>query len=300
MAVYSLIVNPETYKKMQEYYFKNEQQVNNNPHILKIYQINDLKIIIYKTYKVVFQGKTDSEAFQHYQYWNNIINNVEKQFNIIGSDEVGVGDFFGPLVVTACYLKPKNWELLEKLNIRDSKTLSDQQIKTIAPELIANIDYCTLIINNEHYNSYFKKYKNSHVIKAIGHNQVINKLAHKTNCHQAIIDQFASSDKYYEYLKIAGEKNFLHLTFNTQAESKFIVVACAAIISRFYFLEKILELEAKYGIKIVLGAGKKVDIALNKIFNGQHFIPMNKIAKLHFKNYQKLINKEGNNKKNER
>ena len=39
----------------------------------------------------------------------------------IGSDEVGTGDYFGPIVVTSCYVNINDVDKLDKLGIRDSK-----------------------------------------------------------------------------------------------------------------------------------------------------------------------------------
>jgi ribonuclease HIII len=61
----------------------------------------------------------------------------KKDFNpqIIGSDEVGVGDYFGPLVVCAVKIQEKNLDKVIALNIRDSKVLSDAQIVNLARQV---------------------------------------------------------------------------------------------------------------------------------------------------------------------
>ena len=42
----------------------------------------------------------------------------------IGVDESGKGDFFGPLVVAACYVGPEHYAELE--GVQDSKKLTDE------------------------------------------------------------------------------------------------------------------------------------------------------------------------------
>ena len=39
----------------------------------------------------------------------------------IGSDEVGTGDYFGPIVVTASYVTKEDIPYLEELGVKDSK-----------------------------------------------------------------------------------------------------------------------------------------------------------------------------------
>lgn len=41
----------------------------------------------------------------------------------IGSDEVGTGDYFGPIVVTASFVDKKMMSKLYELGVRDSKKL---------------------------------------------------------------------------------------------------------------------------------------------------------------------------------
>ena len=42
----------------------------------------------------------------------------------VGSDEVGTGDYFGPIVVTATYVKKEDIPFLESLGIKDSKKVT--------------------------------------------------------------------------------------------------------------------------------------------------------------------------------
>ena len=57
----------------------------------------------------------------------------------IGSDEVGVGDFFGPLIVVATYIENKDINYLSNLKIQDSKEMKDSYIKEIGIKLVKRI-----------------------------------------------------------------------------------------------------------------------------------------------------------------
>lgn len=52
--------------------------------------------------------------------------------SILGSDEVGTGDYFGPMTVVAVYVDAKQIPLLKELGVKDSKNLNDAQIAEIA------------------------------------------------------------------------------------------------------------------------------------------------------------------------
>ena len=61
------------------------------------------------------------------------------KYNTIGSDEVGTGDYFGPIVVTATYVSRDNIAFLDELKVTDSKKITDETIKKIAPKIMEKI-----------------------------------------------------------------------------------------------------------------------------------------------------------------
>ena len=78
---------------------------------------------------------------------------ISSQLSIIGSDEVGTGDFFGPITVCAAYVRKDQLHLLKELGVQDSKNLNDDQISTIAKQIIPFLPYSLLILDNEKYNN---------------------------------------------------------------------------------------------------------------------------------------------------
>jgi ribonuclease HIII len=97
-----------------------------------------LKLLVYfgkKGIKKMLQGNSSSELYKNV---NTIINeNTELEFgenkidepdDYIGTDESGKGDIFGPLVTAAVYLNKTTSAVLNEYGIRDSKTVSDNQI----------------------------------------------------------------------------------------------------------------------------------------------------------------------------
>ncbi|WP_342277915.1 ribonuclease HIII [Spiroplasma endosymbiont of Nephrotoma flavescens] len=288
MATYSLQLSEENKNQVITYYDAYKVPVN-NPNIIAKYKYHNITILLYRSLKIVFQGGDEDEVKTQWNKWKPEMI-LKEQINIIGSDESGVGDFFGPLVVTACYIKEKDLALIKSLKIRDSKVLSTIQINIIAKQLIQQLEYSTIIINNRQYNKLYEIYQNSHILKTIGHHQVIRKLANKVNCKKVIIDQFVNKKKYEEYLKILNvADNDLKLSFTTHAEDKFLAVACAAIISRYFFLKSIKQLEQEYNRIFPLGASTIVDKAIAKIKQDGLEDKAIDFGKLHFINWKKVI-----------
>lgn len=280
-----------------------------------VFQVKDIDCVItlYESGKIMFQGiGADIEA----SYWieqERITNNRNvsseiakdlkkkddkekdlkderfKYISTIGSDEVGTGDYFGPIVVTASYVDIKDKFMLEELGIRDSKKITDEKIKDIVPKIINKIPHTTFILYPSEYNE--KGITNMNKIKAILHNKVLYNLIHKDNYDykKIVVDQFVYPQKYYEHL--AGTNNLVKdITFTTHAEDKCLSVAVSSIISRFVFLKEMDKLSNEIGVNLPKGAGINVDEAGKNLIDKFGFDILKKYAKLNFKNTDKIKN----------
>lgn len=290
---------------MQEFY--QDKMVASNPPY-SVFQAKDYDCVttLYTSGKVMFQGiGADIEA----SYWIeqerilngrviDINNKKEKKptettktfFNesTIGSDEVGTGDFFGPIVVSATYVSKENISLLTDLGVKDSKKITDDKIKKIAPVIIKNIPYTTYILNNKSYNDNWNASLNMNKIKAILHNKVLVSMKNKGYPYSKIVvDQFVYPQKYFEHIKEAQDK-VSDITFVTKAEDKCLAVAAASIISRYIFLKEIEKLSSKLGMDIPKGAGPTVDAAGIEIAKKFGFDKLYEVAKMNFKNKDKI------------
>lgn len=303
-------------EKMIEFY-KDLYRPSKPPYSVFQAQSTDVVITLYESGKVMFQGiSADIEANIWKDQENHLNNrNIDSELkkeeekknkkkdqekelytqlrNIssIGSDEVGTGDFFGPIVVTACYVPKNNEQSLIELGVKDSKLLDDNKIKEIAPKIIEKIDYKTFALHNKDFNEYSKKGYNMNKIKAILHNKVLSDLKqkHENEYDKIIVDQFAPPKKYFEYLEEANNvvKN---ITFTPKAESISIAVACASMISRYLFLKEMDNLSNSIGIMLPKGANDIVDTIGAEIVKKYGFEKLNDVCKMSFKNVDKIKN----------
>lgn len=280
MSTISLKLNNQQIARLKTT-FKNNICPNNNPYIDTFISRDDVTISIYKSGKVVFQGQ---EA--HY-YGSSFIETTQKA--MAGSDEVGTGDFFGPIIVCAAIIQTSDYERLEALGIRDSKALNDEQIKKIVPTLLKDFAYSLLILDNSRYNE-VNKTNNLNAIKAKMHNQAYLNLINKGYelPKAAYVDQFCPEDLYYRYLK--DEKQVYHeLTFETKAEDKYLAVALASCIARYAFLVKMEEMEMKYGFHFHKGASDLVDEDGRRFVEKFGKAKLKEVAKLNFKNTERIL-----------
>jgi len=216
-----------------------------------------------------------------------------RELSIIGSDEVGTGDFFGPITVCAAYVRQDQLHLLKELGVQDSKNLNDDKISSIAKQIIQFLPYSLLILHNEKYNSMQQSGMSQGKLKALLHNQAIGNLLEKISPEKPeliLIDQFAKPEVYYNYLK--GQKNVQreNVYFSTKAESIHLAVAAASIIARHAFVQHFESLSKMAGFKIPKGAGSQVDVAAARLIKEKGTEVLPSFVKLHFANTEKAMN----------
>ena len=292
-------------------FYKDTSVINPPPYsVFQSKGADGTTVTLYNSGKVMFQGISADIDAALWKDQEKFVNNKDiditssedkkkkeekkkyKFLNIssIGSDEVGTGDYFGPIVVTACYVNKNDFNFLKDLKVGDSKKISDKSIIEIAPKLIKRIPYKTFILNNEEYNK--QKDFNMNKIKAILHNKVLFELSQNSDLkyEKIVVDQFCYPTKYYEYIKDAKNK-VNNITFMTKAEDQVLSVACGSIISRYIFLKEIAKMSKELGIEIPKGAGEKVDDIALSILKKHDINYLSKYVKLNFKNTKKIKDK---------
>ena len=292
-------VNDEVKEKMIEYY-KDKKRDKVIPYVIFQAQEEDTVITLYESGKAMFQGvSADVDAAM----WGTILDNTKEKkeekkkseqkyynCNAVGSDEVGTGDYFGPIVVTACYVTKDDIPFLEKLGVGDSKKIDDSKILKIAPEIAKKIKYRSTILTNKEYNEKYTRDVNMNKIKAIMHNKVLYQLMQeeKPKIDYIIVDEFAREARYYEYLNGIDciQKN---ITFMTKAEDKNLAVACGSIISRYLFLKEFDKLCDSIHIPLPKGAGKDVDTIGEEVVEKYGKDKLKEIAKFNFKNTDRIL-----------
>lgn len=305
----TLKVSENTKQKMIEY-FEDKRRPKTPDYAIFQADEADTVVTLYNSGKVVFQGRSadiDANMWKEMERHLNPTKKVEmtnsedkkkkekvKEFvdpkiyyaNTIGSDEVGTGDYFGPIVVTATYVTKDDIPFLEELGVKDSKKLTDDKILEIVPKIIKKIPYECIILSNKEYNENYNADMNMNKVKAVLHNKVLSKMVNKYQANYVVVDQFANPYVYYNYLK--GTNYVRNITFITKAEDKCLSVACASLISRFVFLKEFDKLGEKLGVFLIKGASDKVDELGLRIVNKFGFDKLTDIAKLNFKNTEKI------------
>ncbi len=248
---------------------------------------------LYTSGKVVFQGNED---------FTYIVNSVQGETENskdsvvvphIGVDEVGKGDYFGPLVVVSCFVDEKFSEKVKKLGVGDSKKFSDRKIMSMYSEMRNYEYYYVSVVSPKEYNGLVKELKNVGILLAKEHSKVIEMAlkdlkAKGITPKSVVIDQFSSrKDRVINELGELGRS--IDFKQFHKGESDF-AVASASVLARGVFLEKMSEMSREYGFDFPKGSS-------NVISEGREFVEkfgekeLEKVAKISFRTTKSVLNK---------
>lgn len=294
---YKFKATSEQIKEMVEYYQGYLINVTSNYMIARA-KVTNVTITFYRTNVVLFQG---SGATKEYLHWAELyklpIDEVKEtpninysELSVIGTDEVGTGDYFGPVVVCATYVSNENIQKLRLMGVKDSKMLTDSQIIPLSLKIAEFIPYSIIYLDAEKLNVLSKKEYNLNFVKAYLHNKSIYSILKKypeVKYDAILIDEFTPREKYLEYLK--NTQNVIeNITTIKRGEQAHIAIAAASILARAAFLKEMQKLSRTYDMPILKGAGREVDrnaISFVKSFGWKELF---KIAKIKFANTERI------------
>lgn len=282
-------------------YYNGYLSFNTSPYIIARAKLANATITIYKTNVVLFQGEGE---IKEYNYWakkfelpleENIGIDYEKYFSLsaIGSDEVGTGDYFGPIVVCATYVRKDAIEKLQAIGVKDSKLLTDSQMIPMALKIAEVVKYSIMILEPEKINSLNKNLSNLNFIKSYLHNKAIISLKKKldeSDFYDAIlIDEFTPREKYFEYLKNQKEIEE-KVTLIPKGEKANIAIAAASVLARVAFLRELNKMNTNYKTTFLKGAGPEVDRCAISFVKTHGWDELSKVAKLKWANTERIVN----------
>ena len=258
-----------------------------NPYIRYFLRLPQATASIYTSGKVLLQGE-GAEKYARFFGYQAVEQTSGQNFPLIGTDEVGNGSYFGGLAVVASFVTPDQHDFLRKLGVGDSKTLTDQKIRLIAPILKEKIQHQALLLSPSKYNEVIGDRYNAVSVKVALHNQAIYLLLQKgIQPEKIVIDAFTSAKNYDKYLAQEANRFSNPISLEEKAEGKYLAVAVSSVIARDLFLENLENLGRELGYQLPSGAGTASDKVASQILQAYGMKGLNFCAKLHFKNTEK-------------
>ena len=297
------ITVPSTLVEVMRDYYKDSLVNSQGEYVDFQANLNGIIITAYlskkENRKVTFFGEN---ALLEAKVWNPEVEIKEKKETVregwlffgdqIGSDEVGVGDFLGPMIVVAAFVKESDINKLISLGIHDSKKMTDKKILEVGPEIVKQFKFSKLTLSNEKYNEMLDKGENLNSMKAKMHNRaLLNMHKEYVDVLNIFVDQFVAEKTYYKYLNDANEEQVKDITFKTKGESYFPCVALASVIARYSYLKEMERLSEKYETEFPFGASKKVTEFAKKFLEKYGEEELYKVAKKNFANYNEVLGK---------
>lgn len=242
---------------------------------------------LYSSGKIVFQGAED---------FSSLVSMIKGDVNEevtphIGVDEVGKGDYFGPLVVVACFVNNEFASKITSLGVTDSKKLSDSKIRDIYSKLKDYPYYYVSVAKPEEYNKLISETGNVAILLAKQHSKVIEMALEDLQskgieCNHVVIDQFSNrGDRVSKELGVLGKKAKFFQFHKGESD---IAVACASVLARGVFLDEMEKMENEYYFKFPKGATHVIDAA--KDFLSKHGEEeLGKVAKVTFKTTREVL-----------
>ncbi len=246
--------------------------------------------ILYTSLKLVFQGEDD---------FNEIISKIQggaigEKVAIrphVGVDEVGKGDYFGPLVVVACFVNEDSASKFVDIGVGDSKKFSDAKILRMYQKMKDYDYYYPSIVMPEEYNELAKETGNVGLLLARQHSKVIEAAlkdlsAKGIKCDNVVIDQFSKNQN-----RVKNELGELGRAADFEQYHKGesdIAVASASVLARGIFLLEMEKMCKKYDFDFPKGAFNV--IPQGRVFLDRYgFDELGKVAKVNFRTTAKII-----------
>lgn len=258
------------------------------------------KLLVYfgkKGIKNVIQAKPESKLSKEL---NTIVfgetlfesgqKNEIKFVEYIGTDESGKGDYFGPLVIAAVYVDERTTMELEEAGVKDSKLITDYNIKIIESKIkkIISDKFEIVQINPEKYNKLYESFNNLNKIMGWAHSKTIENLIEKINCPNVISDKFGNEKLIKDELK---KKNINLNLYQTPKAERYTAVAAASILARAKVVDWFNIKSREVGFQIPKGGGSSVNISAMRVLNQYDDNYLMKLIKFHFKNSQSIFKK---------
>lgn len=242
-------------------------------------QIKDEKSLVYISKCI--RGSID---------FNHEVKEVVKSANrdpdeLIGTDESGKGDYFGPLVIAGVYVNLETGRQLKEIGVDDSKKLSDKQIASMALKIKELCPFSIVTIGNEKYNELYMKIKNLNRLLAWGHARAIENVLARVDCGYALSDQFGDPELIKNALMDKGKN--IKLQQRPRAEEN-IAVAAASILARNEYVTRLKQLGDIFEMEFPKGASSTVISAAGEFVKRHGREKLSNAAKLHFKTTEQI------------
>ena len=198
---------------------------------------------------------------------------------IIGADEVGSGDTFCGLVVSAVCLDEHQRAILKERNVRDSKRVSDSMIgQYVGLMTELGVRHSTMALDPDKLNGLLTDDTDHVGVQNLLFHRAISSLIQKVGTPDKIfVDQYPGADIAVDHLDIE---------MVPRADENHISVAAASIMARSTYLGMRKSLGKELGMQIPLGSSNVREV-LKQLINME--VDISRYAKMYPNNVKAVL-----------
>ena len=246
---------------------------------------------VYTSGKCVIQGKGTQQFLENHLPEHADQDDMDEaayEFDhlVLGSDESGKGDYFGPLVCAAVAFGPEHLPLLEELRFTDSKAMTAKAIRAAAPIIKANLAHEIVVIGPRKYNELYGKFRNLNHMLAWAHAKALSVLLERQPAATVVVDKFCDERVLVRQFPDALREP--RLVLRPRAESN-PAVAAASVLASDAFSGALFRLGKEFDLTLPKGAGSPVDAAARRLVKVKGPQVLGQVAKLHFATTDKVL-----------
>ncbi|MCE5192895.1 MAG: ribonuclease HIII [Candidatus Cryosericum sp.] len=221
-------------------------------------------VTAYKSGKVLFQGKNAAEVAGLAE--KILEHAVEKKepimrFPIVGGDESGKGDLFGPLVIAA-FVTHDDVERHRAVEAgaRDCKLMSDKDVQIVAERLRGIGTSAVRVLMPMDYNARYARVRNVNILLNESYRELLHDVAVSSGAQTVILDKYGG-----RALELWQGTQQFQFVVESHAE-RYPEVAAASVLARAAFLDGLDETAREHGLShLPKGASIEVQVLMRQL-----------------------------------
>ena len=234
----------------------------------------------YRSGKVMFQGRASEKQVRLAEEILAHDGPVNKglEFPIVGGDESGKGDLFGPLVVAAFSARDKSERReVVRAGARDCKLMTDAEVHAVATRLDGIGVSSIRVLMPQEYNARYARVHNVNVLLNEVYAGLLLELAIVSKAHTVILDKYGR-----RAMALWKTPQSFRFVVETHAE-RYPEVAAASVLARAAFLDGLERTARDSGVaRLPKGASMEAQAFMRRLASDKGKNVLRSVAKVNF------------------
>ncbi len=167
---------------------------------------------------------------------------------VVGCDEAGKGEIFGPLVLCCAVIPPENFKKVLSLAPKDSKRMKEEELAKKIRLLKPLVKLRCISIDPSRFNTLYEEVGNINKIMDAAYRKLIDTVVKEFHPSRVVIDAYQGVNPFQDLESVIFEK---------KSEDKYVETSIAGMFARYKYLKSLRALEEELRTEIPRGAGQE-------------------------------------------